>query len=971
MYKWLFPATLLWLVTSISSAGVYHDSNLDWRTIETEHFYIHYHQGGAELAARFSNTAEQIYAEISKFLNWHPKDRTDIVLTDEYDVSNGYASVFPRNTIVLLIAAPDSINSLEDHNGWLELVFRHEYLHIAHLDKVKGLPSGFQKVFGRHPFLFPNAYQPRWLIEGIATYVETDIEQGIGRGQSSYFDMLMRLEAQDGIKDVRRVNQPIGSWPAGHIPYLYGVHFFNFVHDNYGESKITQLVEDYSDNLIPFRINSNSNYVLRNDIEGLWAEFNEYLQKKYNKQIESLSQSGLREGNAITGDGYQASSLTVSGDKIYFVAFNGKTHPVLKTADANGAIVDVVNVNPGARIDLHPERGILVTQPETCRNARLYYDIYRLEKDGSHFTRLTNCARYRQAVWTDGGKEILAIHNDFGNNALHLLDSNGKLIKVLWQGTHNEQIGQINWSEKAGKLVASIWQKDKSWNLAIFDFQASTWILLHNDKHIQSTPVFSNDGQNVLYSSDEDGIYNIYKLNLSNGEKVRLTNVLGGAFNPGMLGDKLVYIGYKKPGFDIYVIDEPEEDKKIKLVLAPSDRNKPEEIHSNAVNNSGMLMFEVSASDEAAAKNNKPVSESSPYSALSSLAPTWWTPRLLVENQRTEVGLTTSGRDALSRHSYDLSYAYDFENEASIGAVNYFYDGLYPIIHLGYARSTDIFLDASDNPIRLRVEDDYILQTIFPFMSYDANVFFHAALLKEKHSDIWTNGVAPLVDTHEDLAGIALRYISTHRYPLSISRSEGRDLRLIYEDTDAFGDSDNKGQVTVGEWREFIHFGSSEHVFALRLVEAHGRNNSTPFRLGGIQDDDTLLSALMNGERTQLFNKRDYSLRGYDEGHTELVGQNMRLFSAEYRFPVWRIEHGWMAPPFGFNQVYGTLFYDVGGTWNTGSKPADYYAGAGFEINSDLDIFYNLRLNVALGFATGLDDVIGADKAYLRIGSHF
>ena len=98
----------------------------------------------------------------------------------------------------------------------------------------------------------------------------------------------------------------------------------------------------------------------------------------------------------------------------------------------------------------------------------------------------------------------------------------------------------------------------------------------------------------------------------------------------------------------------------------------------------------------------------------------------------------------------------------------------------------------------------------------------------------------------------------------------------------------------------------------------------------------------------------------------------MRLVSAEYHFPLWRIERGWMTPPLGINQLHGTVFYDVGGVWNDNeSSPADYYAGAGVEVNADLDIFYNLRMSFSLGFASGLDDQIGEDKVYLRIGSQF
>jgi len=690
--------------------------------------------------------------------------------------------------------------------------------------------------------------------------------------------------------------------------------------------------------------------------------------------MRSIQNIGLLQPVVVRGthDGYQAGPLASFDGKVYFIDFNGKTHTTIKVSDGKSDVTSILKVNKGTRFDL-AKQGILLTQPELCRNARIYYDIYRAGLDGKGLTRLTRCARYRQAVWAAAGKQILAVHNELGLNSLHVLDDKAKLIKVLWQGHDKEQVGHMDWSEETGQLVASIWMKDKGWNLASFNFQDKNWQLITDDQFIQAYPSFTDEGKQLVYSSDEDGIYNIYKLDLASRKKSRLSNLVGGGFNPSVLSDQLAYIGYHRQGFDVYVMDEIKEDKT-SLLEVPEDRGKAKELKQAAQQpdtDTGQLTFDVTELNSAKPQDKESGQIARPYSALSSLAPAWWMPYLLIDDQRKEFGFSTSGSDVLNRHNYGLTLAYDTENSITTGNFNYLYDGLYPLINVGVSRHTDLFIDNNDNPQRVRAEDQMILATVFPFLSFDSNINVHAALFREKEKDVWTNGVAALADSREDVAAMAIRFNSAQRYPLSVSRSEGRDLRLIYEDSDVFGNSDRKGQVTVGDWREFIHFGSSEHVLALRLVEAHGRNNPKPFRLGGIQDNDTFLSALLEGEHEPLFGKRNYTLRGYDEGYSVLAGKNMRLFSAEYRFPLWRIEHGWMAPPFGFNQLHATVFYDVGGTWNTGSKPADYFAGAGFEINTDLDIFYNARVNVAIGFASGLDDVLGEEKAYLRIGSQF
>jgi len=965
MGKWLFTTLVLWTISSSVSANIFHDSNLSWKTIETEHFLIHYHDGEEQIARDFIPTANKIHDEVTGYLNWVPQDKVNVVLTDEYDLSNGWATVFPRNNTNIFLSAPDDLNSLEDHNGWLEMVFRHEYIHIVHLDKARGAPLFIRKIFGREglfiPTVFPNAYQPGWFIEGLATYGETSHNEGIGRGQSTYYDMLMRGEVMGGVKELRRINQPIGSWPGGTIRYLYGVNYHEFIRDQYGDKKIRAMVEGLSDNVVPFRVDSNTRNTFGKDLDGMWADFNTYLHAKHDPVVAKVKSQGLVAGRALSQRGYSAESLRALADQVFYVSFNGRSHPALMRSVAGKTAEKIRDINFGARLDIHKDKGILITQPEVCRNARVYYDIYRVDTDGGDYTRLTDCARYRHAVWSSKGDRIIAVHNELGINSLHILDDNAKLIEKIWVGNDGVQVGQMSYSPTEDKIVASVWRKNQGWNLEQFDIVTRQWFSLTRDQHIQSNPVYSENGQSVIYSADDDGIYNVYQLELSSNSKTRLTNLVGGAFYPALTSNGLYYLGYQPQGYDLFHIAKPKglssstvQLAAIDSVMPTTDVSGPEAVKPDTKQNESSAKALV-AED---------------YSPWQSVTPTWWLPYVLFDDQREELGAQTFGNDILSRHSYSIFMAYDLKNEWLTGSFDYFYDGFWPILHLGLSRETDLYLDSNDDPARIRAEKQALLEAIVPFSSVDSILFVHAAISTERNKDVWIAPTATgAADAREDFVGLGLRYISASRYPLSVSRSEGRELRLVYEDTDAIGNSDNKGQILLGEWREFLHI-ANEHVLALRWIEGRGENNSSPFRLGGNQSDNPF--AFGSGDIAPIFDERDYSLRGYDEGRSQLIGRNMRLFSAEYRFPVWRIEHGWMAPPFGFNQIHGTVFYDTAGVWsNAESKPANYYDSVGFELNTEMDLLYDFRLNVVLGFASGLDDVIGENKVYIRIGSQF
>jgi hypothetical protein len=89
-------------------------------------------------------------------------------------------------------------------------------------------------------------------------------------------------------------------------------------------------------------------------------------------------------------------------------------------------------------------------------------------------------------------------------------------------------------------------------------------------------PNWTPDGKSIYYSSDETGIFNIYKINLETKKTERLTNVLGGAFSPTPDSSGLHYVGYDADGFSIYKIENGE------LRMENSANSNAENFESNS-----------------------------------------------------------------------------------------------------------------------------------------------------------------------------------------------------------------------------------------------------------------------------------------------------------------------------------------------------------------------------------------------------
>lgn len=932
----------------IAQAGLNNDPRLGWKTLTSEHFALHYHDGEEQLAHSTIAIAERVHENLSPLFQWSPAEPTNIVLTDQIDFFNGSATPIPTNTITLHATSPDIFTGLEDHAGAMETLITHEYVHILHLDKATRTPLLARQMFGRFFLLFPGAFQPAWLVEGLATYYETDPVRAIGRGQSSGFDMLMRTEHSCGIKPLRQVNQPIASWPGGTVPYLYGVHFYQFIADRYGVEKIQQLVTQYSGNLLPFSINSTIRRVFGKDLDGLWREFEGYLQEKYQPQLTALQAQGERSGQRITQQGYVTSSAHPLPDgTIIYLSFNGKSAPALMRQQPGGQPPErLTDLHQGARFDLHPVAGIVVAQPEFSHNANLFYDLYQIDPVSGKQRRLTYGQRYRSASWSPDGTQMVAVQSGLGNQALHRLNGRGELLELLWQGDNGTTLSDPHWSPDGATLVLSVWRQEGGWNLEQFNLHDRSFTPLTHQTVIEAQPRYSADGRAVLFSADNGGSYNLRRLDLASGEITTLTNVVSGAFEPNQatVDGPIYYTGYGCDGMDIYRLDQPE----------------PHPTPSAGEGSSGTPL------PPAPLPAGLQTSDYSPYRYL---RPRWWVPHLAIETGRTELGVITSATDPLNRHIYQLDAAYDFSNRMVVGTADYIYDRYYPIFKLHAERLNQLEHDGDDRLLRVRQDGRYQAEVVLPYLQHDRAISLHAAAISNESSDRWQEqGVTPQQSRTDRLLGLAMVYNSARRYPLAISRSNGMQIQLSAENSDALSGSDYSGTTYLLDGRAFMGLGDSS-VLALRFVGGAGNDQPRPFVLGGSRSAGGANMLLAPTHINSPFNQRNYALRGYTFGEAGLAGSRMALTSLEWRFPIKRIERGAMAPPVAIHQLHGVAFVDSGDAWFKGQSRG-FASSAGLELRADLMLFYGLGMETRLGYAHAFDNG-GDNELYLQLGGSF
>jgi hypothetical protein len=148
-----FRAPLTWTWT-----GRVHPE-LEWSTITTENFNVHYHNGLEEIARQGARISENALPTLLKQMALDSIPTIDVVFTSADEVANGFANPF-YSTFIWVGQNDASIRN--EGKKWLEHVIPHELQHIVLFHRTKTwLPMPFDLFYSG---------MPGWVIEGTAEY---------------------------------------------------------------------------------------------------------------------------------------------------------------------------------------------------------------------------------------------------------------------------------------------------------------------------------------------------------------------------------------------------------------------------------------------------------------------------------------------------------------------------------------------------------------------------------------------------------------------------------------------------------------------------------------------------------------------------------------------------------------------------------------------------------------------------------
>lgn len=994
---------LLFTSQSFSQFTDFHPE-LDWYTIKGKHADVHFHDGAERTAQVVAKIIDEVWNPICLLYGYEP-DKVNFVIKDIDDYSNG-ATYFFDNKIEIWTSALDF--DLRGTHNWLRNVISHEFTHMVQIQSAmkasRSVPAIFLQMLTyedkRRPDIlygFPNAVLsyplaminvPAWFAEGTAQYMRKEFNYD---NWDSHRDMILRSYALDDNMLTWNEMGVFGKTSLGNESvYNSGFALTKYIAQKYGEDKLRDVTKALG-SFGNFTIDAAFKDVLKKDGNEIYNEWSQFLKDDYNNRTAKIK-SNLVAGEQIAKDGFGNFYPVFSSDgkKVYYISNKSSDY----FAPAGIYEYDLEsktekNIVNGVRstFSLTPDGNKIIYAKITEDNPDWYnvHDLFIYDLTTDDETRLTEDLRANQPSVSNNGKNIVFLFQKDGTTNLGLVDVAGKNFKQITFFEKGEQVYNPKFSPDDSYIVFD-YSYANTRDIAKIKVSGGNVEFIIATNNDERNPTFDKSG-NLIYSSDETGIFNLYSLNLNSKSKKQLTNVLGGAFmsNVSANGD-IVYAGYTSSGYKIFKITSDEQTKVIEGNNYIRVDNPPLGIDKPLGNINDFNITSLQNYDDKNLGELKKEKYTGVFSRLTLY------PFLRFDNYNTgnsflekfKPGLIVSSSDMLNRYSIyaggsintrlerDLFLVFDYKNKlpllSSIGLRPELSLELYSI-----SRKADVDVSFGADTVNGTVNYDYIIPTdvtydLFEFdfivrhrlFSRDQNLqlkFAYSTYTAILGSFILPDEANTLYPTTHDNYFIGRNLEARYTWK-SILPTKDDDINPVGFSIDLaynyeFNKYNENGEYTVEDGilkPQFSNFNFHrvELKTGLYLPIFNSHTINTTLRVGSIlgpQQPD-FFDFYLGG----LIGMKPYPFYA-------ISGNEIAWFNLTYRFPLFRdidtkIGHLY------FDKIFLSFNGDIGNAWNGSlSTAGKFKKGAGAEIRFQLNSYYLFPTSIFFNASYGFDEV--------------
>ena len=532
--------------------------------MRTNHFDIYYYgemQKIAEIGARY---AEEVYDELKIEMNHIVTRRVPLIFYNtslEFQQTNTRTGLLPEGVggffefLKGRVVLPNT-GSLKDFKH----VIRHELVHVFMTNKIYWILKDHR--------IPPDRFPPLWFVEGIAEYLSTKMD--------SQAEMVLRDAVINnylvGLEDMYKI---YGTF----FMYKEGQSFLEFAGEKYGKQRVLDLLENFWTHSSFSKV---MEYTFKKKLKDLDSEWQYYLKKKYYPLLSNDLPPAIG-ANKITKIGFNFSPVvyTVAETKyLYFVGNRDGYGSIYRMPvdEKNNPLDDPSLVLRGEKTDEFEAFHIFQSAIDISKDGLLAFVTKMGGTDAIHFFSIEKgevVKKYQNhdlvnivsPKFSSNGKRIVFSAVDRkGFMDLYILDiSNDELYRLTNDyyddkdpvfGLNNRQL--IFTSDRtAGKF-------EKKYNLFSIDldsYEINYVTYLNADNY---TPTLSPDKKNLLFTSELDGVRNIWELKIDDSriasEVRRVSRFITSAFTPAFVNtSSIVFSGFENFAINLYVMNDYEK----------------------------------------------------------------------------------------------------------------------------------------------------------------------------------------------------------------------------------------------------------------------------------------------------------------------------------------------------------------------------------------------------------------------------
>jgi hypothetical protein len=530
----------------------------EWYTYDTPHFRISYYDRTEPMLEKVASYAESAYDDIARKLNYQILKPVPMIIYAthaEFEETNIMIGFIPegvgafatpvRNRMVLPIDLPD-------HE--LQALIQHELTHIFQYEIYFGGRRG-RAIYAR---------PPTWFMEGMASFY--------GEDETARDEMYMRDATLSD--QVASITNP----PQGFLAYRWGNKVFEYIEEEWGEDVVRDWVFAFRGNF-GGQVGRPLHKVLNMDPEEFDAAFRTWLRKKYQPFNErgvptefgrKFRVPGFLNSNqtspAISPSGDLVAAFTTYKQDVDVAIFGLPDRELYKnltkgkTTKYQYLVAQGLTVAPSAGRDLaySPDGNYVAVFARTERLRSLLLLDVRKGGIAKEYRIELPVDQAAQPAYSPDGRTI-AFHGVANEQYdIFLLDLETGAVSNLTDDPAYD--ASPTFSPDGTKLVytSNMGATGKLVSLDVSDSSRRRQLTFGPGE--DEGAAFSPDGKRIYFASDrEDGVYDIYRLDIDTSELSRLTYVIGGAFNPvpaeTLEGERVGFQAYSNGLWGLYGAD--------------------------------------------------------------------------------------------------------------------------------------------------------------------------------------------------------------------------------------------------------------------------------------------------------------------------------------------------------------------------------------------------------------------------------